>query len=76
MGRDLVSIGKEPLLLSPPIYSDKKRESSVVRYSIIGYFHLKLSKISNKKFSRRTPLNNYGNYQHNKLSANNNDFFR
>ena len=83
MGRDLVSIGKEPLLLSPPIYSDKKRESSVVGYSIIGYFHLKLSKISNKKFSRRTPLNNYGNYQHHKLSANNlmifsiisNDFF-
>jgi hypothetical protein len=32
MGRDLVSIGKEPLLLSPPIYSDKKRESSVVGY--------------------------------------------
>src|SRR5207253_2444467 len=59
------------LLLSPPIYSDKKRESSVVGYSIIGYFHLKLSKISNKKFSRRTPLNNYGNYQHHKLSANN-----
>ena len=71
MGRDLVSIGKEPLLLSLPIYSDKKRESSVVGYSIIRYFHLKLSKINNKKFSRRTPLNNYGNYQHNKLSANN-----
>ena len=35
MGRDLVSIGKEPLLLSPPIYSDKKRESSVVGYSIV-----------------------------------------
>ena len=35
MGRDLVSIGKEPLLLSPPIYSDKKRESSVVGYSIL-----------------------------------------
>ena len=35
MGRDLVSIGKEPLLLSPPIYSDKKRESSVVGYSIM-----------------------------------------
>ena len=35
MDRDLVSIGKEPLLLSPPIYSDKKRESSVVGYSIV-----------------------------------------
>ena len=58
MGRDLVSIGKEPLLLSPPIYSDKKRESSVVGYSIINirkkilsfaYFRLKSLKISNKK---------------------------
>ena len=67
MGRDLVSIGKEPLLLSPPIYSDKKRESSVVGYSIINikkilslaYFRLKSLKISNKKFfsegSRRPP---------------------
>ena len=35
MDRDLVSIGKEPLLLSLPIYSDKKRESSVVGYSIM-----------------------------------------
>ena len=67
MDRDLVSIGKEPLLLSPPIYSDKKRESSVVGYSIINikkilslaYFRLKSLKISNKKFfsegSRRPP---------------------
>ena len=58
MGRDLVSIGKEPFLLSPPIYSDKKRESLVVGYSIINirkkilsfaYFRLKSLKISNKK---------------------------
>jgi hypothetical protein len=50
MGRDLVSIGKEPLLLSPPIYSDKKRESSVVGYSILinnnkfGYISFKIVK--------------------------------
>ena len=30
-----MSIGGEPLLLPPPIYSDKKRESSVVGYSIM-----------------------------------------
>ena len=33
--RPLVSIGGEPLLLPPPIYGDKKRESSVVGYGII-----------------------------------------
>ena len=28
-------IGGEPLLLPPPVYSDKERESSVVRLNII-----------------------------------------
>jgi hypothetical protein len=45
--RPLVPKGGEPLLLPPPVYSDKKRESSVVRLNII---------IKNKLNKKNLPL--------------------